>query len=237
MRRLLPTLAIACALLTTGCLDDALLESIQKTVDPAAGSTPADGLREALRVGTERAVSSLGRTDGYLGSPELRIGVPEDLDKLARALRTIGAGEVVDEFETSLNRAAESAAPLAQEVFWNAIREMTIEDAMTILRGNAHEATDYLRTHAEPVLVERFRPIVSRELDSVGATREFNELVDRANRLPFVEKPVFDLPDYVTGEALSGLWKELGKEEQRIREDPLARTTELLKKYFGRGQG
>ncbi|ANM30664.1 hypothetical protein ABI59_15425 [Acidobacteria bacterium Mor1] len=235
MRRLPTLLALGLMLLCSGCLDDQMLQNIKTAIDPSEGSTPADGLREALRVGTERAVDSLGRTDGYLASPELKIGVPDDLEKLAKALRTLGAGDVVEEFETSLNRAAESAAPLAREVFWNAIREMTIEDAMTIIKGKGHEATDYLRTHAEPVLVERFRPIVSRELDSVGATKDFNELVDRANSLPFVDKPVFDLPDYVTGEALGGLWKELGKEEERIREDPLARTTELLRKYFGNG--
>lgn len=151
----------------------------------------------------------------------MRIPLPDKLDRVGRALRTIGAGDVIDEFETSLNRAAEAAAPLARDVFHDAIRKMTIDDAVTILRGNSHEATDYLRLHSESTLADRFRPIVSDKLDSVGATREFNELVDRANRLPFVDRPGLDLTAYVTDKALDGLFVELGTEEPRIREDPV----------------
>ena len=104
---------------------------------------------------------------------------------------------------------------------------------LTILRGDAHEATDYFREHAGPRLAGRFRPIVDGRLDEVGATRDFNEFIDEINRIPFVKEPVFDLGDYVTTRALDGLFLMLAREEQRIREDPLARTTELLRKWFG----
>lgn len=226
-------LLLAALLSLAGCAE--LLQEIERASDATAGSTPADGLREALRVGTLRAVESLGKTDGYLGSSEVRIPLPGKLDGLARALRSIGAGGVVDEFEVSLNRAAEAAAPLARDVFVDAIRRMTIEDAVTIVRGRSHEATDYLRRGSEPLLAERFRPIVSGKLDAVGATRELGALLDRASRLPFVDETAVDLTDYVTRKALDGLFHELGKEELRIREDPVARTTALLRKYFGQG--
>lgn len=196
-------------------------------------TTPSDGLREALRIGTVRVVDSVGRVDGYLGNPEIEIPVPEKLHKVAQALRLIGAGRMVDEFTISMNRAAEAAAPVAKQVFLDAVQRMTFEDAMTILRGNSHEATDYFRESAGPELERLFRPIVEDKLESVGATRAFNDLIREIDDLPLVSSPVIDLTDYVTGEAMDGLFLMLAREEERIRTDPVARTTELLKKYFG----
>jgi hypothetical protein len=223
-------LALVGGLLCGGCAE--LLSELQVS-DGTDASSPADGLREALRVGTGRAADRLGRTDGYLGADDVRIPLPDKLDRIGTALRTIGAGDHVDEFVTSMNRAAEAAAPVAKSVFVDAIREMTFDDAVAILRGRQHEATDYFRSHAGPRLAERFRPIVADKLDSVGATRSFNELMDRTARLPFLERPAFDLAGYVTDEALDGLFLRIAKEEERIRTDPVARTTELLRKYFG----
>lgn len=223
-------LATATVLSAAGCAE--VLQAIE-SLDAADASTPADGLREALRVGTSRAVGSLSAVDGYLGREEVRIGLPDKLETLADALDAVGHGDIVDEFVTSMNRAAEAAAPVAREVFWASIREMTFDDAMTILRGEAHEATDYFREHAGPRLAQRFRPIVDEQLDEVGATRDFNEFIGEVNRLPFVKEPVFNLGEYVTTRALDGLFLMLAHEEQRIREDPLARTTELLRKWFG----
>jgi hypothetical protein len=228
----LPALALIAfaALAAAGCAE--MLQAIE-SLDAEDASTPADGLREALRVGTSRAVKSLSAEDGYLGHDEVRIRMPDRLEPLARALDAVGQGDLVDEFVTSMNRAAEAAAPVAREVFLDSISEMTFDDAMTILRGEGHEATDYFREHAGPRLAERFRPIVDDKLDQVGATGDFNELVDKVNRLPFLQEPVFDLGDYVTTRALDGLFRMLAHEEERIREDPVARTTELLKKWFG----
>ena len=162
-------------------------------------SATADaGLKEALQMGVNRAVSELGRIDGYLENPDVRIPVPDTLEQVDMMLRTLGLGSVMDEFETSMNRAAEAAAPLAKEVFVKTIKQMSISDAIEIVRGEGHEATDYLRKHAGEELAVQFTPIVSEQLDAVGATRSFNELMDRTATLPFVSEPVFDLEDYVT---------------------------------------
>ena len=233
-RSIVPVTLILVLLLTsvlTGCAE--LLAELDK-LETTPSTTPSDGLREALRVGTGRAVASVGRLDGYLGNPDIRIPVPEKLQKVEKALRIIGADRMVDEFTTSMNRAAEAAAPVAKQVFLDAVRRMTFEDAMTILHGRSHEATDYFRGSAGPELERLFRPIVDDKLQSVGATRSFNELMRKVEELPLVNRPAVDLNDYVTGEALDGLFLMLAREEQRIRDEPLARTTELLKKYFGR---
>ena len=223
--------SLAFVFMLSGCAE--LLAELEK-LETTPSTTPSDGLREALRVGTGRAVGAVGRADGFLGNPEIRIPVPDKLQKVERALRLIGADRIVDEFTTSMNRAAEAAAPVAKQVFLDAVRRMTFEDAMAILRGNSHEATDYFRGSAGPELERLFRPIVDDKLESVGATRSFNDLMRKVDDLPLVSRPVVDLNDYVTGAALDGLFLMLAREEKRIRTDPLARTTELLKKYFGR---
>lgn len=215
----------------SGCAE--LLAELDK-LDTTPSTTPSDGLREALRVGTGRAVGAVGREDGFLGNPDIRIPVPEKLRKVEKALRLVGADRIVDEFTTSMNRAAEAAAPVAKQVFLDAVRRMTFEDAMTILRGDGHEATDYFRGSAGPELQRLFRPIVDDKLESVGATRSFNDLMRKVDELPLLNRPAMDLNEYVTAEALDGLFLMLAREEERIRTDPLARTTELLKKYFGR---
>jgi len=225
-------LFLGCALLCCGC-EEILAQLERELEDSSDASTPADGLREALRVGTGRAVKLLGQEDGYLGSDDVRIPLPDKLEKIGKALTVIGAGDEVDAFVASMNRAAEAAAPVAKEVFVDSIREMTFDDAVAILRGEDHEATDFFREHAGPRLAELFRPIVEDKLDAVGATRSFNELMDETAQLPFVSRPAFDLDAYVTDEALDGLFGRIAQEEEKIRTDPLARTTELLKKYFG----
>jgi len=224
--------ALATTIVLGGCAG--LLSQIP-TSDPLASATPADGLREALRIGTGRAVETLGRPDGFLGNPEVRIGLPSKLRPVDTALRAVGQGALVDDFVTSMNRAAEAAVPLARPVFVDAIREMTFEDAVAILKGDDHEATDYLRAHAGGRLADAFRPIVSERLGAVGATREFDRVVEQVNRLPLMTRPVLDLDAYVTDRALDGLFSKLADEERRIREDPLARTTALLRRFFGDG--
>jgi hypothetical protein len=231
VRLAVTVMALASLLLLTGCAE--LLAELDK-LETTPSTTPSDGLREALRVGTTRAVGSVGRLDGYLGNPDIRIPVPDKFRKVEKALRVIGAGHLVDEFTTSMNRAAEAAAPVAKQVFLEAARRMTFQDAMTILRGNSHEATDYFRASAGPELARLFRPIVDDKLQSVGATRSFNRLMQKVEDLPLVSRPVVDLNAYVTDEALDGLFLMLAREEEKIRTDPVARTTALLKKYFGR---
>jgi hypothetical protein len=209
------------------------------TPDPAQAATQLDartaaaGLKEALSMGTSHAVDLLGNFDGYLGNPEVRIPMPEQLEFLESSLKLLGADDMADEFVTSMNRAAETAAPLAKDVFLDAIREITFDDALRIVRGEKHEATDYLHERAGPRLSDLFEPIVSDQLDSVGATQAFNGLMTRASRNPLIGDLAFDLPEYVTEKALDGMFLMIAKEEEKIREDPLARTTDLLKTVFG----
>ncbi len=195
--------------------------------------TAADGLKEALGVGTSRSVALLGRPDGYLKNLEVKVPMPEKLQFMEKGLRTIGKGDLIDEFVTSMNRAAESAAPLARTVFLDTIKTMSFEDALRIVRGRDHEATDYLRTNAGAKLGTLFRPLVADQLDKVGTTRSFNAMMSRASRLPFAGRTTFNLEEYVTGKALDGLFLMIGREEEKIRKDPVARTTNLLKRVFG----
>ena len=215
-----------------------ILTGLAAAVPSLAGATldsgtAADGLKEALGVGTGRSVDLLGRPDGYLKNADVRIPMPAKLHVVDTSLRTIGKGRLVDEFVTSMNRAAETAAPLARSVFLDTIKQMSFADAVKIVRGKDHEATDYLRTNAGPRLDSLFRPIVAGQLDKVGATRSFDAMMSRASTLPFVGRSAFDLNAYVTGKALDGLFLMIGREEERIRKDPVARTTDLLRAVFG----
>jgi len=223
-------LVVACNL---GCA--ALMQELDQVVQGADASTPTDGLREALAVGTGRAVERRGRVGGYLGDALAEIAVPSKFNQAARALETIGRGDLVDEFKVSMNRAAEAAAPVARDVFVKSIRQLTFDDALAILDGHETAATEFFRRTAGPELARRFNPIVDDKLSQVGATRRFDELMDRIEALPLVDKPVFDLTEYVTAEALDGLFDTLAEEERRIRTDPVARTTELLRRWFNRG--
>lgn len=192
----------------------------------------ADGLREALLTGTSRAVNRLGVTDGFWLNRDLNIPLPENLKRTEKALRALGQGKVVDEFHLSLNRAAEAAVPEALAIFGPAIRAMTLDDARRILDGPPTAATEYFRGKTLPALSARFKPIVMQATSRSGATRRYKELVAKVERyVPNFQTQ--DLDAYVTERALAGLFRTLGDEERRIRHDPGARTTELMKKVFG----
>jgi len=227
-RRARATLVTGIAILV--CVAASPLAGAGAGLDP---KTAADGLKEALGVGTSRSVDLLGHPDGYLKNLDVRIPMPEKLHVVDRTLRTIGKGGLVDDFVTSMNRAAEAAAPLAKSVFLDTIRQMSFADAVKIARGRDHEATDFLRANAGPRLDTLFRPIVAGRLDKVGTTRSFDAMMSRASSLPFAGRSAFDLTAYVTGKALDGLFLMIGREEEKIRKDPLARTTDLLKTVFG----
>jgi hypothetical protein len=217
--------------LSAGCA--AVMKELDQVLQESDGSTAADGLREALAVGTGRAVERRGKDGGYLGDALAEILIPEKLSRAARALELTGRGDLVEEFKVSMNRAAEAAAPVARDVFVRSIREMSFEDAMGILRGHETAATDFFRRTAGDELARRFTPIVQDKLSAVGATQRFDTLMTRIEALPLVDRPVFDLTTYVTDEALDGLFGALADEERKIRTDPVARTTELLRRWFG----
>jgi hypothetical protein len=192
------------------------------------------GLKEALKVGTETAVHFTGKKDGYFLNQAIKILMPEKLRTFEKGLRAVGYGPQVDEFVLSMNRAAEKAAPFAKQIFWDAIGEITFDDARKILSGNDTAATDYFRGKTTGKLSDVFKPIVDKSMNEVGVTRQYNELVGYYEKIPFVKKESFDLNHYVVTKALDGLFHMVGEEETKIRKNPTARTTELLKEVFGK---
>lgn len=194
--------------------------------------TIADGLREALRVGSERATSKTSSIDGFLRNKLIRIAMPDELDKMTSALRKIGMSKQVDDLEVSMNRAAEKASAEAVAVFVEAVQGLTIEDARRVLQGGNHAATNLLRERTTAPLTARFKPIVTRKMDEVGLSRLYGDLASKYDALPLGQKPAMRLEDYVTDKALSGVFTMLAKEEERIRADPVARTTDLLRRVF-----
>jgi Protein of unknown function (DUF4197) len=216
-----------CAGLQLGSLD-----RILTTPGALDERTVAAGLKEALRVGTERSVETTSRLDGFWGNPQLRIPLPEQVQGMANTLRRVGLGGQVDEFELAMNRGAEKAAGEAAPVFWDAITSMSIGEAFEILRGDDTAATTYFQERTSEALRSRFRPIVQEKLEGVGVYRAYQNVVDAYTAL-LQTPPSFDPTEYVTQKTLDGLFLELGKEERRIRQDPVARTTDLLQRVFG----
>ena len=191
------------------------------------------GLKEALQIGTENAVGLTGKTDGYFLNQVIKILMPEKLKTFEKGLRAVGYGPKVDEFVISMNRAAEKAAPAAKQIFWDAIGEMTFDDARKILSGNETAATQYFKGKTTNKLTSAFKPVVNKSMNEVGVTRQYKELVGRYESIPFVKKESFDLDQYVVTKALDGLFHMVGEEEKKIRKNPAARTTDLLKEVFG----
>ena len=190
------------------------------------------GLKEALSVGTKNGVKNVAQFDGYFGNNLIKILVPAQMQKIAEVLRDAGLRAQVDQFELSMNRAAEKAAPQARVIFIDAIKKMTIQDAEAILRGGDMAATKYLKSKTYDRIHGTFKPIISSAMNDVGVTRYYKELTDTANTIPLLKEQTVDINDYVTSKALDGLFLMVGKEEQRIRKDPAARVTELLRTVF-----
>lgn len=194
----------------------------------------ADGLKEALRVGTANAVALTGRVDGYFANQAIRILMPERLRTLERGLRAVGYGPQVDDLVLGMNRAAERAAPAARSIFGEAITAMTFDDARRILEGGETAATEFFRTRTTDRLTAAFRPVVEQSMDEVGVSRQYKTLLGQARAIPFLETEDYDLDRHVVGKALDGLFHVVGDEERKIRANPAARTTELLREVFGR---
>jgi hypothetical protein len=193
----------------------------------------ADGIKEALIKGTDEGVKIVSVLDGYWGNPEIRIPFPPEAREAESKLRAIGMGKKVDEFNESMNRAAEKAATEAKPIFIAAIKGMTIKDAINIVKGENNAATVYLRNTTSPELISKFQPVIKTSLDNVNATKYWNDLITIYNKIPLVKKINPDLSQYVTQKAIDGLFVMIAKEELKIRKDPVARTTDLLKRVFG----
>jgi len=196
--------------------------------------TVADGLKEALTIGSQKAVELVSKQDGYFLNPKIKIPLPEKVQKSERMLRKVGLSKQVDEFVLTMNRAAEKAAPVAKDIFVGAVREMTIQDAITILRGSDTAATEYFRSKTHGKLYAAFKPTVSKAVMDVGVTKAYQQLVDKAKKTKIVKDVSLDLDHHVTSKALDGLFYMVGEEEKKIRKDPVARVTDLLKQVFGK---
>jgi Protein of unknown function (DUF4197) len=193
----------------------------------------ADGIKEALVNGTGKSVTTVSALDGYWGNPEIKIPFPSEAKEMESKLRAMGMGKKVDEFNVSMNRAAEKAATEAKDIFIAAIKNMTVRDAINIVKGTDNAATMYLKNNTSPELISKFKPVIKTSLDDVNATKYWSDLINAYNKIPFIKKINPDLPQYVTQKAIDGLFIMIAKEELKIRKDPAARTSELLKKVFG----
>lgn len=211
---------------------DKILGKLNRGKQPG-DDTLSKGLKEALNIGTEKAVNITGRLDGYFKNQAIKILMPDKLRPMETGLRLVGLQPKVDEFVLSMNRAAEQAAPLAKPIFRDAILRMTIADARRILTGGDTAATDYFKAQTGEPLAAAFRPGISQAMSQTGVTSQYQQLLGRFQRVPFARTESFDLENYVVRKALDGLFYVVGQEEKKIRTDPAARVTSLLKEVFG----
>ncbi len=213
-----------------------LFEKKMQIVSPTSLTPSNDdiinGLKEALRLGADSSSKKLSQLDGFFGDAAIKILMPEEAKKMERTLRNVGMGGVVDKAILSMNRAAENAVNGIGSIFFNAIKQMSITDGLQILRGGDFAATDYLKSTTTKELSEKFKPIIEASLLKVDATKYWKDVFTAYNR--FSNKSVnSDLTKYVTDKALSGLFYNIGMEEQNIRKNPAAQLTDAIKKVFG----
>jgi hypothetical protein len=212
------------------------LNEVNKAMNAEQPLTTAEvgsGLKEALVNGISKGSDIVSQLDGYYKNAQIKIPFPPEVKKVETTLRDIGLGSEVDKFVMTLNRGAEDAAKEAKPIFISAIKSMTIQDAWAILKGEENAATEYLKKTTSAQLKEKFKPVIQTSLDKVNATKYYGDLVNTYNKIPLVTKVNPDLNDYATDKAIEGLFLMIAKEEKNIRMDPIARTTDLLKKVFG----
>lgn len=203
------------------------------------GNTPSNAdmnkaILDALVVGVRRAIELLGKQDGFLGDAQVRIPMPEDLQKIESLARKLGQDKYTDRFITSMNRAAEQAVPQTTQIFIDAINNMNVSDAKSILQGGDNSATDYFRKHTSTQLESVIKPLVSNAMSNTGVTRHYKKLVSKVDFLgSYVDPETLDIDSYVTKQTIHGLFVKLAEQEKLIREDPAARSSELLKQVFG----
>lgn len=233
-------LSVQLVLIAVGQTDStkkgSVLGKFSRILDKASGTQLSNdqivsGLKEALMVGAERGTAKLSAPNGFFANAALKIVMPDEAKKVESTLRTMGLGNQVDQAVLSMNRAAEDAAKSAAPIFVNAVKGMSIQDAMSILKGSDTSATAYLRNKTVYQLTEAFRPVIEESLAKVEATKYWKTIFSSYNRVA-LKKINPDLTAYVTESALKGIFLQLGQEEAKIRKDPAARTTEILRKVF-----
>ena len=222
---------------------DKTVDAIQQRTNSVQGSGSTlssltdnqiiEGLREALKVGTERVVGQIGAVDGYNADPQIHIPLPEQLVQVQSLLKKVGLSSLADDVELRLNRAAEQAAPKAKEIIVNAISNMSLDDARAIYNGPNDAATQYFKKASSGNLRETIAPIAENSLKDVGAINAYDSLMSQYKDIPFVPDVKADLINHTTELAISGIFHYLAQEEAAIRENPAKRTTEILKTVFG----
>jgi hypothetical protein len=227
---------LACACYA-GSLDD-VLKGVKIPQIGSSGpdeATTVSGLKEALSIGSDNAVTSTSKLDGYFANQAIKILLPEKIQTVADVLKKVGYQKQVDAFVLSMNRAAESAAPKARRFFVDAIKQMSFQDAMKILKGNETAATEYFKSKTFDSIYAAFKPSVSESMNKVGVTKSYKDMMGTYTKsVPFVKTESLDLDHYVTTKSLDGLFYMVGEEERKIRTNPAARVTDLLKKVFGK---
>jgi hypothetical protein len=233
------TILLLTILIIPGCSGQFDLGKVSKEIDKTINNKGLtnqeiiDGLKEALSIGSNNAGSSASKVNGFFGNSLIKIPFPPEAVKMESKLRSIGMGKQVDEFILTMNRSAEEAAKQSAPIFVNAVKSMTINDGIGILKGKDTAATSYLRQKTISELHMKFKPVIKSAIQKVDVTRYWNPLITAYNKIPMVEKMNPDLDEYITNKALNGLFVLVAQEEIKIRKDPAARVTALLKKVFG----
>ncbi len=200
---------------------------------PLSNDEIIKGLKEALTIGSQNSAQLASKVDAYYKNPKLFIPFPPEAQKIESTLRKYGQDKLVNDFIVTLNRAAEEAAKEAGPIFIDAVKKMTINDGLNILNGSNDAATRYLKTNTNAQLQAKFKPVIQRALAKVNATKYWGDIINTYNKIPTVQKMNPDLASYATGKAVDGLFVLVAQEETKIRTDPAARVTEILKKVFG----
>jgi hypothetical protein len=203
------------------------------SLDQLSNKDTVGGLKDALTQGAGKAVSSLGKTDGFLGNPKVKIPLPSGLQKAENLMRNVGMGKYADELEMSMNRAAEAAVPQAKTLLIDSIKKMSVDDAKGILTGGDDAATQYFRRTTSAPLAEKFKPIVQKSMAKVKLAEKYEQFAGKAGKLGLIKEEDSHLDNYVTGKALDGLYLMIAEEEKAIRKDPVGAASSLAKKVFG----
>jgi len=230
-------LALACSVYSAAQLDE-VLKKADSALEHRDTSGLSDdkiiaGLKQALQVSTSKAVALIGQPDGFLKNAAIKITLPPKLEAVGRGLRMLGMGQKVDDLEVGMNRAAEHATPEAKQMFVAALKKMSFDDARHILTGSDTAATEYFKRTTSADLTAAFSPIVHQSMERVGVVQQYDRVIKTAPGGSTLASE-FDLDKYVVGKTLDGLFYELGEEEKKIRKNPAAQTTALLKEVFGR---
>jgi len=206
----------------------------KKTNSELSSNDIGGAFKQALSIGAENVITQLGTTDGFNADEAIHISLPKNLEKVRKILKKIGMSDMVDDLEIKLNRAAETATPVAKDMFIQAIKDMTFDDVKKIYKGNDNSATNYFKEKMTESLSEKMNPIVENSLSQVGAVQSLDKVMNKYDKIPFVSSVKPDLTSYVVEKGMDGIFYYLAEQEAEIRKNPLKQTTKLLKKVFGK---